>query len=65
VDLTNVSSQGYYAADAQEQCHKVVATRKVIGRIDPGIQVETVADRYRPSLSVHEAVFCCVDSISV
>jgi sulfur carrier protein ThiS adenylyltransferase len=42
----------------------VVATRQAIRRIDPNIDVEIVEDRYRPKLAIHEAVFCCVDSIS-
>ena len=39
------------------------ATAEAIARLDPSIEVELVEDRYRPKLTVGEAVFCCVDSI--
>ena len=43
---------------------KVQATREAIWRIDRGIEVDAVEDRYRPKLELHDVVFCCVDSIS-
>jgi len=43
---------------------KVEATAKLLRRIDPTIEVETIADRFRPVQSIGKAVFCCVDSIS-
>ena len=62
VDLTNVTTQGYWANDVGKP--KVTATAAAIRRLDPAIAVETVEDRYRPRLGIGEAVFCCVDSIA-
>lgn len=61
VDFSNVTTQGYCAADVGEL--KVEATAAAILALDPSIEVEKVADRYRSKLAVGEAVFCCVDSI--
>ena len=61
VDATNVTTQGYFQADIGQL--KVQATAAAIARLDPGIQVELVDDRYRPSLDMGSALFCCVDSI--
>jgi sulfur carrier protein ThiS adenylyltransferase len=62
VDETNVTTQGYRAGDVGSL--KVEATAAAVREIDPSIEVEAVADRYRPRMSVGEAVFCCVDSIT-
>lgn len=62
VDDTNVTTQGYFAADVG--LPKVAATANAILQIDPNVVVETIQDRYRPTCCVGEAVFCCVDSIS-
>jgi sulfur carrier protein ThiS adenylyltransferase len=62
VELTNVTSQGYWQADVG--LLKVDATSTAVEAIDPTIAVETCADRFRSKQSVGEAVFCCVDSIS-
>jgi sulfur carrier protein ThiS adenylyltransferase len=61
VDATNVTTQGYSAADIG--ITKVLAALATIRQIDPTIQVEAVEDRYRPQMETGEAVFCCVDSI--
>lgn len=61
VDLTNVTTQGYLADEVG--LPKISATANAIGRIDRGIAVEFVQDRYRPRIHIGEAVFCCVDSI--
>ena len=61
VDATNVTTQGFAAADIGMT--KVSATLASIRQIDPTIDIETVEDRYRPKLEIGEAVFCCVDSI--
>jgi molybdopterin-synthase adenylyltransferase len=61
VDLSNVTTQGYQAADVGMS--KVLATLAAIQQLDPAIQVETVEDRHRPRLQIGQAVFCCVDSI--
>ncbi len=62
VEVTNITSQGYYTGDLGAP--KVSATAKVIHHIDPTITVSTIPDRYRPRHETGEAVFCCVDSIS-
>jgi sulfur carrier protein ThiS adenylyltransferase len=63
VEVTNVTTQGYLAGDVGHL--KVDATRGAIEMIDPTIAVDGVADRFRAKQVVGEAVFCCVDSISV
>ena len=61
VDLSNVTTQGYWAADVGQS--KVSATAAAIHQLDSSIAVQTVLDRYRPRMTVGQAVFCCVDSI--
>ena len=62
VELTNISTQGYVQADLG--LAKVEATARSIRQIDPTIELELVADRFRPQQAVGDAVFCCVDSIA-
>jgi sulfur carrier protein ThiS adenylyltransferase len=62
VELTNISTQGYWMGDVSEL--KVNATARAIRVIDPAIRVTCVADRFRPSQPIGNAVFCAVDSIS-
>ncbi|MCA9069517.1 MAG: ThiF family adenylyltransferase, partial [Planctomycetaceae bacterium] len=62
VDLSNLTTQGYLAAEIGQP--KVTATANAIHRLDASIQVETVQDRYRSKLAIGETLFCCVDSIS-
>ncbi|MEQ8789932.1 MAG: ThiF family adenylyltransferase [Pirellulaceae bacterium] len=62
VEATNVTTQGYLDSDIGRR--KVEATRDALFRIDPGVEVVTLADRYRPAMELGPAVFCCVDSIS-
>tara|TARA_R110002049_G_scaffold155595_3_gene320541 strand:+ start:727 stop:1386 length:660 start_codon:yes stop_codon:yes gene_type:complete len=62
VELTNITTQGYRTQDLGAA--KVEATAQSIRELDDSILVETIPDRFRPSLDLGEAVFCCVDSIS-
>ena len=62
VDETNITTQGYLHADLGQP--KVTATANHLRAIDPEITVSEIAARFRPDLSIGEAVFCCVDSIS-
>ena len=62
VEATNVTTQGYLAADVGQS--KVLATAAALRQIEPAVNVEVVEDRYRPKWPLGEAVFCCVDSIS-
>ena len=61
VDLTNITSQGYWQSDIGQP--KVLATGAAVAKIDATIEVEPICDRYRPKLAVGDAIFCCVDSI--
>lgn len=62
VETTNVTTQGYFQDDIGQL--KVGAAQKTIAAIDPTIDVELIADRFRPRHTIGEAIFCCVDSIS-
>ena len=62
VEATNVTTQGYLAADVGQA--KVLATAAALRQIEPAVDVQVVEDRYRPKCPLGEAVFCCVDSIS-
>ncbi|WP_298865604.1 ThiF family adenylyltransferase [uncultured Gimesia sp.] len=62
VELTNITTQGYRRQDLGQS--KVDATTRAIQELDESIQVLSISDRYRVSVPVGEAVFCCVDSIS-
>ncbi len=61
VDATNLTTQGYRHGDLGRL--KVEALRDALLEIEPTLFVTTIADRYRPGLSVGDAVFCAVDSI--
>jgi hypothetical protein len=61
VEDNNRTTQGYLVEDVG--LPKVQGVARAINRLDPSIEVELVEDRYRPKLSVGEAIFCCVDSI--
>ena len=62
VEETNVTTQGYDFEDIGQL--KVDATAGAVQRIDPLIDVEAIADRYRSRIEIGDAVFCCVDTIS-
>jgi molybdopterin-synthase adenylyltransferase len=63
VELTNLTTQGYLRGDVG--LTKVYATRRLIGLLDGEIAIEAVHDRFRAKLETGEALFSCVDSISV
>jgi len=62
VELTNVTTQGYLAAEVG--LSKVDATASALRQIDPILKLSVIADRFRSHLAVGDVVFCCVDSIS-
>lgn len=62
VDATNVTTQGYRAADVGRL--KMEAAAAAVREIDSSVELELVADRFRPRLETGETVFACVDSIS-
>jgi hypothetical protein len=62
VELTNVTTQGYLAADLG--LAKVAATARALQQIEPTLEPQLIDDRFRPHFTVGDVVFCCVDSIS-
>lgn len=62
VELTNVTTQGYFTDDIG--LPKVEATKISAQCLAPDITIETIENRFRPRHSVGMAVFCGVDSIS-
>ena len=63
IDHTNRTTQGYACRDVGTL--KVWAARTQMLEIEPEMHIEVVEDRYRAKYPVGDAVFCCVDSISV
>jgi sulfur carrier protein ThiS adenylyltransferase len=61
VEPVHITTQGYLHADIGRA--KVDATAGAIWLIDPLVNVETIADGYRPPLEIGDIVFCCVDSM--
>lgn len=62
VEPTNVTTQGYLAADVDRP--KVQATAGLCQQIEPMLDVTEIKDRFRPTQEIGTAVFVCVDSIS-
>jgi hypothetical protein len=62
VEVTNLTTQGYLLNDVG--LSKVDATARAVLQIDPEIELSLIRDRFRSQLTVGNAVFCCVDSIS-
>lgn len=62
VEASNVTSQGYLAVDVGRP--KVQATADLCQQIEPMLEVEEILARFRPTLDMGTAVFCCVDAIS-
>ena len=62
VELTNITSQGYWQDDLGQA--KATATAAALQKIDPTIEVDAICDRYRPRIPLCGAVFCCVDAIA-
>jgi hypothetical protein len=63
VETSNLASQGYLEMDLGEL--KVEATAIQCKQINSGIEILSVPERYRRSLEVGNAIFCCVDKIDV
>ena len=62
VEPTNITTQGYFHADLGRE--KVEATADLLLQIEPRIEINTIADRFRPSPKTGDVVFVCVDSIA-
>ncbi len=63
VEESNLASQGYLEADLGRI--KVDATAEQCHRINGELEITPVIARYRRTLEVGNAVFCCVDRIEV
>jgi len=63
VEESNLASQGFLEADLGRP--KVEATAEQCCRINGQLAVELVPERFRRSMDVGNAVFCCVDKIEV
>ncbi len=61
VEISNLASQGYSEMDLGKL--KVEATAQFCQWIDSSIEVHTLAERFKRSTKVGNAVFCCVDKI--
>lgn len=62
VDETNITTQGYRSDDVGRP--KVESLSAELQRIDTALLIESIAERWRPSQTNEDVVFCCVDSIS-
>jgi sulfur carrier protein ThiS adenylyltransferase len=63
VEMSNLASQGYLEDDLGRL--KVDATAEFCKKINGGIEIVSVPERFRRSMEIGNAVFCCVDSIDV
>jgi len=63
IETSNLASQGYLEEDLGKL--KVEATAALCKRINSGIEIVSVAERFRRSMETGTAVFCCVDRIDV
>ena len=63
VETSNLASQGYLEEDLGKL--KVEATAAQCRRINSDTEVVTVAERFRRSLPIGNAIFDCVDKIDV
>lgn len=61
VDETNITTQGYSRRELG--LPKTEALARTLADIDPAIRLDLLPDRYRPSQTTGEVVFCCVDTI--
>jgi len=63
VETSNLASQGYLEEDLGQL--KVAATAAQCRRINSGLEIVSIAERFRRSLEIGNAVFDCVDQIDV
>jgi tRNA A37 threonylcarbamoyladenosine dehydratase len=61
VEPVNLACQGYLEDDLGRS--KVSATADLCQQVNHGLEVHEVGERFRRSLEVGSAVFCCVDAI--
>jgi sulfur carrier protein ThiS adenylyltransferase len=63
VETSNLATQGYLEEDLGRL--KVEATAAHCRRINSGVEIVSVAERFRRSMEIGTAVFSCVDKIDV
>ncbi len=63
VEESNLASQGYLEEDLSKP--KVEATAGLCRRLNSGLEVQQVNDRFRRSMEIGNTVFCCVDKIDI
>ena len=63
VEPSNLASQGYFEDDLGQD--KVAATRDLCGQLNRDLPIMTVRDRFRRSMEIGNAIFCCVDKIEI
>ena len=63
VETSNLASQGYLQNDLGRP--KVQATADLCQNINHFLEVHEINDRFRRSIQTGDAIFCCVDSISI
>ena len=63
VESSNLASQGYLEEDLGKL--KVEATATLCRRVNSGVEIISVAERFRRTMEIGNAVLCCVDKIDV
>jgi len=61
VEPSNLASQGYWEEDLGRS--KVETTADLCRKINEGLDVFEIVDRFRRTMDIGNVVFCCVDSI--
>lgn len=61
VEPSNLASQGYLEADLGKP--KVDATADLCRKINSGLEIHVVPERFRRSMEIGNIVLCCVDKI--
>jgi len=62
VEPSNLASQGYLEDDLTKL--KVEATAELCRKINSGLEVQLIPERFRRSQRIGDIIFCCVDSIN-
>ena len=63
VEVSNLASQGYLEADLGRP--KVEATGDLCRQVQGRLDLHLVNDRFRRSMEIGDAIFCCVDKIEI
>lgn len=63
VEVSNLASQGYLEEDLGKL--KVQATAALCVKVNSDLETTAMPERFRRSMEIGNAVFCCVDSIDV